>query len=426
MTRRPSPLYGAAILIADAAVCSSLFAVFLMVERGELIFPGLVPWAVCLLGCYGTLWLLLQKPRSQRTAILVCLAFFAVQTAAVFWLNGRFAGRMGIITAFIMWIAAYYHCYNLVLTPAPAEKIMLAFEVGVLALLFTLFYCSVQRVSFLSAVPTVVSVLLSLIALVAKRTAGGRDKNDRSRGGAFLAGLAGLFVLAALVFAGVAAGAVKTAALAVWNVLGAMAAFLARCINAFMHFLASLFPQQDAGELPLEEPAAGAVPAGAGEVEQLVSPEAVLYVFLGLAAAVLLGFLIHAVLRGGRRLRIGQVGGSRGIRRQRPGPGEMLRRWLRRIAGRFSYAVNRAVLRNTPPGLFAWLEHRYRRRRRGRRPDETCREFLSRIAPDYPGAEEALETLAAALDAHYFGGGSRLSRKDVKELRGLLSRGNKT
>ena len=127
MNRRPSPLFGGAILLADAAVCSSLFAVFLLVETGRLVFPGLFLWAGCLLGCYGLLWLLLQKPRSQRTVILLCAGVCAGQMAAVFLLQGRFAGNMGMITAVIMWIASYFHCYNLALNPVPAEKILLAF-----------------------------------------------------------------------------------------------------------------------------------------------------------------------------------------------------------------------------------------------------------------------------------------------------------
>ena len=408
------------MLLVDVGAFSSLFSVFLRVETGELVFPALPVWCVCLLSCYGLLCLLLRRPRTARLLILTCLGFFLVQVALAFALYGLFAGATGLIFTLGMWMVAYYHAYSLALKPPGPEKIMTFFEICVLVLLFSLLYCSVQRIAFVCALPSAVAAVLALVGLIARRTASGRGKTGASRGAGTVFGVLGAFALGALLLAGAAAGAVKTLATAVWKAFTGAMAFLGRCVTALLDWLVSLVPEGEAETLP-PEAIPGNVPGEMPPTEQLVDHSLILYGLLALVALAILVVLIWRILRGGELQRRLSIGGGR-VTRRRTGMGKALSRWLHRLRGQLLFHLHRVLRRNTAPGLFVWLERRNAIHRKGRRAGESCREYLLRLAPDYPEAEAALRTLAEDLDEYYFGHGSRLTKREIRALRKKLSR----
>lgn len=420
MLKRTSPLFGAAVLLVDVGAVSSLFAVFLLVETGRLMFPALPLWCAGLLLCYGALCLLLRKPRTVRLLMVVCLVCFLAQAGLAFWLYGLFAGTTGLLFSLGAWAATYFHAYNLALKPPAAEKLMTAFEVSVLAGLFSLFYCSVRHMAYTAVLPAALAALVALAGLIARRTASGRDKAGAPRGAGTVLGVLLAFGLGALLLAGAAAGAVKTLALGLWSAVKAVAGFLGRCANALLEWLMERIPEGDPGELPAEPPAA-VLPEGAEPMEQLVDHTMVLYALLGLVVLAVLAVLVWMLLRGGKLRRRAAVGGGR-VTRRRTGPGQALRRWLGRLRQQLFFHIHRILLRDTAPGLFVWLERRNALRRKGRRVSETCQEYLLRLALEDLRHATILHTLANDLDEHYFGSGSRLSRREIRAMRKALSK----
>ena len=109
------------------------------------------------------------------------------------------------------------------------------------------------------------------------------------------------------------------------------------------------------------------------------------------------------------------------IQRKRPGLGQLLLRLWHRLRRWTLFQVSYLKLRNTPPGLFVWLEHRMHTHHLDRQPGETSRIFLSRIRSAYPQCGESLSILADSLDQHYFGNGQRLSPDEIASMRKTLT-----
>ena len=416
--RRNSPFFGAAVLLVDVGAVSSLFAVFQLVETGKLAFPALPVWLVCLLVCYVLLCLLLRKPRSIRPLLVVGGGLFLLQTTVSLAVYGRFAGGFGMIFSLGAWAATYYHAGMLALKPPTAEKIVTAFEMSVLTLLFSLFYCSAKAVSFACALPAMIASLCSLAALIGRRTATD-GKATVNRGAGTVLGVLSAFALGALVLAGLAAGAVKSVVLALWAVVKAVVGFVGRCIRSVLAWLVSLIPEGEAAELPMEPPMAVSPDEMEGMEQLMGSMDWLMYALAGVFALAVLAVVVWLVIRGGGHFRRAvPMAGGRITRRRKPGAA--LSRWLRRVREAVRYHVCRILYRDTAPGLIVWLERRTGPGRKARKPTETCREFLLGLQPDYPGAESVLLTLAEDLDRHYFGGGSRLSKREIRAMRKTL------
>ena len=343
---------------------------------------------------------------------------FLVQTAVSLVVYGRFAGGFGMIFSLGAWAATYYHAGMLALKPPAAEKIMTAFELSVLTLLFSLFYCSVKAVSFACALPAMIASLCSLAALIGRRTATD-GKATVNRGAGTVLGVLSAFALGALVLAGLAAGAVKSVVLALWAVVKAAAGFVGRCIRSVLAWLISLIPEGEAAELPMEPPMAVSPDEMEGMEQLMGSTDWLMYALAGVFALAVLAVVVWLVIRGGGHFRRAvPMAGGRITRRRKPGAA--LSRWLRRVREAVRYHVCRILYRDTAPGLFVWLERRKGPGRKARKPTESCREFLLGLQPDYPGAEAVLRSLAEDLDRHYFGGGSRLSKREIRAMRKTL------
>lgn len=416
--RRNSPLFGAAVLLVDVGAAASLFAVFRLVETGVLNFPALPEWLGCLMACYVILCCLLRKPQTQRTLLLVCAGFCVLQFVLAFVRLGVFAGAFGMVFSLGVWVASYYHAYTLALHPPKAETIMTSFEICVLILLFSLFYCSVQRIAFACALPAAVAAAVALVGLIGRRTASGREKTG-GRGAVVVPATLGGFAFAALLLAGAAAGAIKVLVRGFWAGVRAVGGFLGRCISAFLKWLAALLPAPEPTETITEAPPME-LPATAETVEQLVDPAVLLYVGAALAALIVLAAVIWLVIRGGGKLRRVEYNTGGRVTRRRQGPRRALGRWLQRLRETLRYHWHRLVWRNTTPGLFAALERQGALRRKGRSAGESCREYLLRLIPEHPGAEDVLLALAEDMDRHCFGPGSGLTAGDIRAMRKKL------
>ena len=156
----------------------------------------------------------------------------------------------------------------------------------------------------------------------------------------------------------------------------------------------------------------------AGEAVQ--SSDAVLYVLAGLVLLAGVGAILWALRRGGSRTR-SHPPARRGRVVDRRSPRDTLAMLWSRLADRVRIQLTYLARRNTPAGVLVWLDRRLKRRRRGRRPGETCRAFLDRAAAELPGCAQELGELARCLDQLYFGGGApAFSPARASELRRAL------
>lgn len=411
-----SPLFACGILLTNAAAFSSLYAIFALVQTGEYIVPGLPVWMAFMVICPIGLSLLLKREREEHTVILFCVGAFAAQCIVTFALYGAFTSLLGVLIAICLWCCTYFRCYAFVRTPPTTEQVMGAFEQGVVVLLVCLFFYGVKELSLTKVIPLVGAVICNLLVLVLRRTAGSREGGGAAlRSGGVMLAFVGMFALAAAVFYQWTAP-VKQGASAIWRGVRSAGLWLFDLVERFMNFLVSLLPQKDLELTPPDmEPGLGL--SGAEEGETLfMDGEAFVFVIVGAILLVIMAVVVFHLIRGGQRIGRKKLGGERGTARRSMGRVSL----FSRLRDGLRYGINCVVKFRTAPGLFAQLERRSGRRRNGRRADESCREFLRRVAPDYPGGEAALERLGDALDARYFGGKDPLSPREVDGLRKTL------
>ena len=395
MNQSRSRLVDLAGLLSNVTALHTLFSIFAFRQTGRSDPAGLLIWCVCLSLTCGGLALFLRRPRTQRSILLLALAALALQGAVV-WLWGvRYPSLLSWLCLLAMWGFSYFRCYELLIRPTPAEQLMVSFETASL-------------------------VLLALAAL-----AGQRASNSRPGGQAagslrgrlllllLLAALGGGAALCVLLFTGTAAQALT--ALTGW--LRELASGALALLDRFFRWLFSLFPAPETGSLNLPDPiSAAGGPAG----EAVQSSDAVLYVLAGLVLLAGVGAILWALRRGGSRTR-SHPPVRRGRVVDRRSPRDTLAMLWSRLADRVRFQLTYLARRNTPAGVLVWLDRRLKRRRRGRRPGETCRAFLDRAAAELPGCAQELGELARCLDQLYFGGGApAFSPARASELRRAL------
>ena len=255
-----------------------------------------------------------------------------------------------------------------------------------------------------TALAPAAGTLLALAALAGQRASNSRpaDRPPAPSGGVCSfsfcwppwAGAA----LCVLLFTGTAAQALT--ALTGW--LRELASGALALLDRFFRWLFSLFPAPETGSLNLPDPiSAAGGPAG----EAVQSSDAVLYVLAGLVLLAGVGAILWALRRGGSRTR-SHPPVRRGRVVNRRSPRDTLAMLWSRLADRVRFQLTYLARRNTPAGVLVWLDRRLKRRRRGRRPGETCRAFLDRAAAELPGCAQELGELARCLDQLYFGGGA--------------------
>lgn len=202
------------------------------------------------------------------------------------------------------------------------------------------------------------------------------------------------------------------------SILGALsAAFqaLGSALNRIFAWLAALLYRpktQEALELPEGMSALTAI-EGKAQRELVIPP---------VVAAVLLALVVLAVIfavvlffrkvktAGGKTAAVTAAAPAR-VSRVSGALREKWQAFLKKL--RFVWEAFRR--RNSPAGLLVWLERQGKKARKGRRPEETMRQFIARMAPD-----GRLSPLADALDMEYYGGKEAvLSPAQCRKLRQL-------
>lgn len=420
MNQSRSRLVDLAGLLSNVTALHTLFSIFAFRQTGRSDPAGLLIWCVCLSPTCGGLALFLRRPRTQRSILLLALAALALQGAVV-WLWGvRYPSLLSWLCLLAMWGFSYFRCYELLIRPTPAEQLMVSFETASLVLLAAALCTAAGVLPLDTALAPAAGTLLALAAL-----AGQRASNSRPGGQAagslrgrlllllLLAALGGGAALCVLLFTGTAAQALT--ALTGW--LRELASGALALLDRFFRWLFSLFPAPETGSLNLPDPiSAAGGPAG----EAVQSSDAVLYVLAGLVLLAGVGAILWALRRGGSRTR-SHPPVRRGRVVDRRSPRDTLAMLWSRLADRVRFQLTYLARRNTPAGVLVWLDRRLKRRRRGRRPGETCRAFLDRAAAELPGCAQELGELARCLDQLYFGGGApAFSPARASELRRAL------
>jgi len=401
-----------AYLAANSCAMAALFFVFSLVEKMEKSDPALAIWLLCLCLCQTLLQFFLRRERSERELICFIAAFFVLQLVLAFTLYGFFSSFFVTLIVIAMWLYSYFSCFELSVKRLSAEKLTKSFDLCCMVLVFSLFFCSAKGISVTPILPLIVSLVLSILALILIRCGDERRLRAALLGGGLVLG----FAVLAAAFAALASGGIKQLV----NMFFALLRFLGRSVDALLQFLLSLVPEKHY-DYDLPEPMAALPQAPAQDMSfELMDPQIILLAVLIAGFAVALGFVLYRIIRGKNTLSTVKIGGESNINRRRPGLAGMMARAFRRLWRRISFGIMCISKRSTAPGLFMEIEKRSRSQLHGRAESETCREFLSRATTVYPHAESALMELADNMDSISFGGGATLPAAEIARLRNYI------
>lgn len=425
MKQSSSSLANLAALLANVAAAHSLFIIFAFAREFQADTAGLLAWWAALVLTYGALSLFLRRPRQLRGVVLMCLGGAVVQALLTWLLGVRYPSLAAGLCLLAMWSLSYMRCYEILVRPVPAEKLMTAFETTVLAFLFITLYCTAGGLGYLPVVPSALGVLFTLAALghhYASNPQARQQGPGSPRGRTLQALLLAVLGLGAAACAALLTGTGARGLTALTGLLRRLGSALLSAFVRFLEWLVSLIPPMPTGPLELPEPMEG-LAATEAAMEELPQNSALLYVFAGLLLLFAAGFILWVLIHSRRRTIRLSVRPRRSIQRRRPRLGELLARLWRRACRAVRFNVRYLLRRNTPEGLLVWLERRMARRRAGRGRGETCRAFLERVELTRPHCREGLRQLSLCLDAGYFGsGGPTMSPAQVARLRRALRR----
>lgn len=186
------------------------------------------------------------------------------------------------------------------------------------------------------------------------------------------------------------------------SILGGLAAAfgaVGQVLTRFFTWLTGLFYRPETSETLILDPSAvelGPI-EGTAQRELVIPPwvTAVLLALVALAAlfAVIL-FFRKVKTAGGKAAAVSAATPARVSRVS----GALKERW-QAFLKKLRFGWQALCRRNSPAGLLVWLERQGKKARKGRRPEETMRQFIERMAPD-----GRLSPLADALDMEYYGG----------------------
>ena len=409
-------------LLANAVSLHTLFLFFAYTRNPVSDLAGLLIWWGCLTLIYIVLVLFLRCPRSLRGVIIIAASGFVLQLVLTVLFAHRPATFFSWVILLFMWICMYARCCTQLLEGIKPESVTAAFETTVLMLFVAAFAVTVSVMVVEPLICTAIGALFSLIAMAKVRSDNARvdAQVQAQQKGKFLlvgllVGLGGIVTLLCVLLAGTASQWLTRLTQWVFSVLRAVAGTIGR----FFRWLASLLPEKQIDPDLLKDPAAQL----SGEAAEWGSFNSSLpfYVILGIVAISVLVSLCWLWRNGGfHRVPFHSRTTSR-IQRKRPGLGQLLLRLWHRLRRWTLFQVSYLKLRNTPPGLFVWLERRMHTHHLDRQPGETSRIFLSRIRSAYPQCGESLSILADSLDQHYFGNGQRLSPDEIASMRKTLT-----
>ena len=365
---------------------------------------------------YGLDRLFLRSSRTMRGLILLNGVMGIGLFLSVCMVDGWKSWETMIFAgAFCLWPTV--QAGKIALEPPKLHSMILCLDTSTIVLaLFVSFLSAVGLPAYWSvpAAAGCAAAVLGTISLRINRSMGPRDW------GVVLLAFGALFagMLLAVRFVAAPAG---EGIMALWHGAVGLVQLLLQLLLRFLMFLATLFEPAEYGELSLMEPLQ--VPAQ----EQLMeegSPLA-LVIAIALCLAVLLCLAVYVLYRLGK-LRIGGKKANKTGRRQcqRISLWKAVRRLMAALGARLRLRVFLWRVRNTPRGLFCLLVHRCRMGPWHKRPEETPREFLTRLqesAWDDGELSTALGELIPAVDRALYapdcsGGpvpGARLIRRRI-------------
>lgn len=267
----------------------------------------------------------------------------------------------------------------------------------------------------------VLVLLMDAAAAVGLRMRDGGDGRSARKATLVALGCAGLLALAVLALvslfsrSGGLTGSILSALAAAFGAVG-------QTLTRFFAWLTGLFYRPETSETLILDPSAVDLGPIEGTAQrELVIPPAVTAILLALVvlavlAAVIL-FFRKVKTAGGTAVTVAGAAPAR-VSRVSGALKEKWRAFLKKL--RFGWQA--LCRRNSAAGVLVWLERQGKKARKGRRPEETMRQFIDRMAPD-----GRLSPLADALDMEYYGGKEkRLSPARCRELRRLYRKGERS
>ena len=160
---------------------------------------GMLLWWGCLSLTYGILTLLLRRPRSIRTVILIATCGFLLQLVLTLMVAFRPSTVLSWSVLLFMWISLYARCCIQLLEGTQTDAVVTTFELSVLTLFVIGFGVSMAVITPASLLHCAAGVLLTLVAMIRIRS--GHTRVDTRSGHSFksrfflialLAGIGGL------------------------------------------------------------------------------------------------------------------------------------------------------------------------------------------------------------------------------------------
>lgn len=389
--------------ISQFALACNLTTVFYLLTLNDgppgTIFPRVMLLYAPLLYWINRLFLRRERTMLSLTllnGVLVCL----VLTAHLLLDPWRGFASLVFTAAFLLWLSV--RGCRFALSGAPIRGTLLTLDCSFLLLLVFTGYSAILGWDGRWSIPALCGLAASIVAAASSRS----PKSRNARGWLAVGAAFALLVGAIWLFTQFMAAPAGSAFVSLWTLITSGIHAVKRLLLGLLTYLLSLLPNADPGELPSYEiPDFSSLEESAIQEASPIAGTIVLAVLIGCAAAL----LIWLVRRMGK-LRLGRVQKKTADHKLHRDRTSFLKGILRLLSSfaagvRFRFRLWRN--RNTPAGLYFLLVHRCRRAPWHKRPYETPREFLLRMAGTARSDEElsaALKRLAVETDAALYSG----------------------
>lgn len=360
-----------------------------------LLYPGLILVFPPLL--YGICRLFLRRSRTLRSLTVLCVLLGGGSFLALLHFStGLSAAEVMFLAFFCLWYSVQGAQYAL--KPPVLRNILVFADISILALVVFIGISAAADLPLVHAAPLAAGCAASMVALVTERI--GRRMGPREWILVLLA--FGALTGAVWVLVSFAAAPAGGLLVSLWNAAVSLAGKILQAAGAFLKWLISLIPGSSASvpeaEFP-ERPREPLVMPESGQLSGLLGK--VLLTLLLLTVLLTVLALLGRVVIGG--IRKTQPAGQ--VKRERVSVGEALKRLWSGLKHSVSLRLWLMREKDTPAGLYLYLEHALRRKYDGRRREETPREFLARLAGicGDPELRDALTSLIPAVEEALFG-----------------------
>lgn len=417
-----------AIILFTTVTCLNYLYMFICnVSTEYFSYDSYVPWLIFSMVCYVLLSILLRRPRPV-SFIVITLAVFLVSHCLVLLNHFGYYLDIGFaLLAILLFAFTYLRIFFLTTRRINLKALNTNFEIAVVVLTAGAIYSSVIDMSYLYLYPLALAVALSLFAMITERSFDGRRTEGGRNGLRIVTLILSLLFMAASTMLAVLLAAkvpIKEAISTVGRWLAALGAWISSIWGKFLQWLAATFPSTEGPiYIPEESPYDGLFDTGT-VTDAPVATGGNNAIFIG-AMVVLLILLVGGTIVYMMKKRGATIGGyaNSGSGKKRAAKRiPWVKRAVAAMRDKIVFVWRRTFRKNTLPGFYAWLEHKYRLRRKGRGEGETCRAFIRRVSRDTPAQAERFSAFADALDSLFFGDGSvTMSADEISALRTAIT-----